>query len=131
MDDVCGALARAFFTGESQCGRFKGELLTTYMQLEEQVFFSKRKAASGRDGGQAKRKAKSQADVEANVQAKCEANAEPNTNTIKKEKRNKKESGSTAQATEFVICPQCHSETELMGSLAHCPQCDITWRVEE
>ena len=140
MDDVSGALVQAFFTGKSQCDRFKGELLTTYMQLEEQVFFSKAKAEDGRLGGKSKRKAKPQAEVEANIEANYEADAEanskqtpkPKTKTNKKEKINKKENESTPQSTSrsLAICPKCKTERDSISpGVFRCPECDITWTV--
>ena len=129
INDVCGALACAFFTGESQADRFNGDLRGAYLALERDMWFSRSKAESGRDGGKAKRKAKPQADVQANMEANTEANAKPNTNVIKKEKRNKKESGSTSASTSSV-CPKCNTHREQVSpGVFRCPDCDITWTV--
>jgi len=94
-NDMCGALVEAFFTGNSCADRFKGETLGVYMQLEERMFYSRKKAIAGRAGGVAKSQAKrlanalanplantladgvanDVADGVANAQAKAQANA--------------------------------------------------------
>lgn len=131
MDDVCGALVQAFFTGKSQCDKFKGELLATYMQLEEQMWYSRAQAEKGRDGGRANRKAKPQANTEANIEADAEQSANPKTKTNKKEKINKKENESTSPSTSSIaICPKCRIERESVSpGVFRCPECDITWTV--
>ena len=84
QSDVAGALVEAFFTGRSQCSRFKGETLTTYMQLEERMFFSRMKAMAGQKGGQAKPQAKQQAEPEAEPEAEPKQTPKPKTTTTEK-----------------------------------------------
>ena len=110
-NDMCGALVEAFFTGNSCADRFKGETLGVYMQLEERMFFSRKKAIAGRIGGRANRKANAQAkakakakakaqpEIEATIKANVQANGEANAEQSAKPK--------TKTKTKYLIDSEC------------------------
>ena len=123
--DMAYALIEAFFTGKPQADKFSGTEWGMYSRLEDEVFFSKQKAESGRTGGQAKRKPKCEPDGEPNANQ----SANPKTKTNNKEKINKKEIPTTSQTTSS-ICPKCNTHQEQVSpGVFRCPSCDITWTV--
>lgn len=113
--DMCGALVEAFFTGESCADRFKGETLAVYLQLEDRMFHSRKKAFAGREGGKQSGKqnaskvpSKAQANHEATMQATSQANHEAtgqaNTQAKRKQSAKPKEKEKEKENLPSSVC---------------------------
>ena len=116
-DSIFGALVRAFFTGESQEGRFEKAdnpfLLNIYIGLETQLMRSRRNAIAGSKGGKKRSE---------NMRASKGAT-----------KRANEQDDNAANDTErhIALCPRCFKERESESPhIFYCPECDITWRTE-